>query len=420
MVLTATATTATKQQIMRSLNLSSHNLKVIEQSPDRPNLFYDKVYLDKNRAIEDAFEGLIKELETLGKDTPRTIIYCQTRKQCSLLFSMFELFLGKRLFDGERKPQNRLVEMYHASTPDMVKKHVSDNMSRCGGHLRVLISTVAFGMGVNCKKVRRIIHFGPSKSIEMYIQECGRAGRDGEPSTCILLYNGLLSVFCDNDIKSYIESEVCLRKLLMEHFHSKHSIHPANAIPLHSCCKFCHGMCTCGQCPVVWKLECNDKTNFECSYFGKSEPHQRRVRVVTNENRAMLHEELLELQQSLQSNIEVRTMVSCPNIILEFNDFHIQQVLQSCHSIFTLQDILEFVEVWRNHYAVGILKAIKDVFQDIDIDLPSLEEQLELNDTELSEWNDIRDDSSLLHFFDTQDLDGIESSMDTDKSCDGH
>lgn len=77
MVLTATATTATKQQIM-----TFQNVKVIEQSPDRPNLFYSTVYLDKNQPLERALGGLIKGVETLGKDTPRTIIYCQTRKQC--------------------------------------------------------------------------------------------------------------------------------------------------------------------------------------------------------------------------------------------------------------------------------------------------------------------------------------------------
>lgn len=219
MVLTATATTATKQQIMSSLNLTFQNVKVIEQSPDRPNLFYSTVYLDKNQPLERALGGLIKGVETLGKDTPRTIIYCQTQKQCSLLFAMFEMFLGQKLFNGDRKPRNRLVEMYHAGTPASVKEHIIENMTKCEGHLRILISTVAFGMGVNCKKVRRIVHFGPSKSIEMYIQECGRAGRDGEPSTCVLLYNGLLSAYCDNDMKRYVQAEeACLRKLLMVHF----------------------------------------------------------------------------------------------------------------------------------------------------------------------------------------------------------
>jgi superfamily II DNA/RNA helicase len=55
--------------------------------------------------------------------------------------------------------------MYHAGKPDQMKMHIL-----------VLISTIAFGMGIDCKSVRRVIHFGPSKNLESYVQESGRAG----------------------------------------------------------------------------------------------------------------------------------------------------------------------------------------------------------------------------------------------------
>ena len=59
--------------------------------------------------------------------------------------------------------------MYHAGSPDTVKKHILENMTNSEGHIRVLLSTIAFGMGVNCKNVRRIVHFGPSKTVEAYV-----------------------------------------------------------------------------------------------------------------------------------------------------------------------------------------------------------------------------------------------------------
>ena len=156
------------------------------------------------------------------------------------------------------KPQNRLVEMFHAGTPQSVKNHICDIISQDEGHLRVLISTIAFGMGVNCRKVRRRIHCGPSKTIEMYVQECGRAGRDGLPSSCILLHNGLLSVHCDSDMKKYLQVDTCLRKSLMEHFGCSSDM--AQQECNHNCCSNCQSKCSCEKsCENIWIPQVHDE-----------------------------------------------------------------------------------------------------------------------------------------------------------------
>ena len=245
LVLTATATKSTKERILHTLQLSLNDMKLVEQSPNRPNLRYDVKYLDTNEPIEVAFSALITELNIVGTEVPRTLIYCQTRKQCSVLFRAFEVFLGTNIFNGSKSPKNRIVEMYHAGTPKTVKDHIVKNMATEIGHLRVLISTIAFGLGIDCKKVRRVIHFGPSKSIEMYVQECGRAGRDGLPSTSVFLYNGVLSSHCDNDMKQYIQVEGCRRKWLMGHF-GCNGEQTSGALALHACCDMCAIKCSCG------------------------------------------------------------------------------------------------------------------------------------------------------------------------------
>ena len=67
--------------------------------------------------------------------------------------------------------------MFHAGTPDGVIEHIMNDMGKDG---RLLI----------CKAVSKVVYFGPSKTLECYVQECGRAGRDDTLSTCYLLFNG--------------------------------------------------------------------------------------------------------------------------------------------------------------------------------------------------------------------------------------
>lgn len=230
MILMATATKATKGEILNTLHLSKEDIKFIEQSPDCPNIKYCAQYLDKNEPLEASFSTLIEELKTMRGNTPRTLIYCQTKKQCSVLFHVFEVFLRHGIFQGTTKQPNRIVEMYHACTSSRVKEHIVDNMACDEGHIRILISTISFGMGVNCKKVRQVIHFGCSKSMEMYVQECGSARRDGLPSTCVLLHNGLLSAHCDKDMKHYVSTSECCRRVLINHFGFDHD--SANPCPV--------------------------------------------------------------------------------------------------------------------------------------------------------------------------------------------
>jgi len=82
---------------------------------------YSTQFVDKNGPLGAAFSTLITEFKTMGSNTPRTLAYCQTRKECSVLFRVFEVFLGQRTFHGTSKPQNRIVEMYHVGTTSRVK-----------------------------------------------------------------------------------------------------------------------------------------------------------------------------------------------------------------------------------------------------------------------------------------------------------
>ena len=76
--------------------------------------------------------------------------------------------------------------MFTSCTPIGIKNQIISSFTK-ETTLRVVIATVAFGMGINCHSVKQIIHFGPPDTIESYIQETGRAGRDGSQAQAILL-----------------------------------------------------------------------------------------------------------------------------------------------------------------------------------------------------------------------------------------
>ena len=150
------------------------------------------------------------------QNSVRTIVYCQTIKQCSIIYATIKGLLGKEnMINDNGSP---LVEMHHSCTPEANMNSILESFQQEHGAVRLLIATIAFGMGVDCKGVKTIIHFGPSKNLESYVQETGRAGRDGGESVAFLLYYGVLLNHVHSDIKSFIKTKECRRNTLMKHF----------------------------------------------------------------------------------------------------------------------------------------------------------------------------------------------------------
>lgn len=101
----------------------------------------------------------------------------------------------------QKDAKRSLLEMLHSCTPTSNKEHILVSFQSDRGVVRILVATNAFGMGVDCKQVHRTIHFGPAKNVEAYMQQSGRAGRDGKQSIAYLLYQSLQLIHVENDIK---------------------------------------------------------------------------------------------------------------------------------------------------------------------------------------------------------------------------
>jgi len=185
---TATATKEVQRDILAQLKLS--NPKVHLGGVDRPNLTYRVI--PRKQVLKQIMGVLAKHDQEAG------IIYCLRRKDVDAVSE-----------DLKRLGIDNVG--YHAGMPDADRHVAQEKFAR--EEVNIIVATIAFGMGIDRSNIRFIVHAGMPKSIEHYQQETGRAGRDGLPASCYMLYGGgdyrLWSFFAEESS----EREVMLKKL---------------------------------------------------------------------------------------------------------------------------------------------------------------------------------------------------------------
>ena len=210
--LTATADKVTRQDILRQLRIEDAAMFVA--SFDRPNLHLCvfKGAAEKNK---------IEKIEALYKKYMHQsgIVYCLSRKTTEKV--------------AEKLNQSGILcKAYHAGMTSEERTQVQEDFA--SDKIRLIIATIAFGMGIDKSDVRYIVHFNMPKTIESYYQEIGRAGRDGKPAETVLFYNLgdliILRKFAEESEQSeynleklklmqqYCEANHCRRKILINYF----------------------------------------------------------------------------------------------------------------------------------------------------------------------------------------------------------
>lgn len=193
---------------------------------------------------------------------------------------------------------NRYFAKFHAQTDEDVKTEIVKDFKEESSRIRVLFVMVAFGMGMDVHSVHTVIHYGPPYDIEEYIQESGRAGRDGKPSISIIVsYPGAAKLsHPDASIKEFMSATSCRRVAAMSQFEGDSATSVSNITP-HKCCDICAAVCECGD------SDCKECTLSEIglSAINKSTlaANIHPTRVVSVEERASLEHRLIAYRKNI-------------------------------------------------------------------------------------------------------------------------
>ncbi|MGH7521022.1 MAG: RecQ family ATP-dependent DNA helicase [Gemmatimonadales bacterium] len=198
--LTGSATPAARADILTVLRM--RDAEVVVTSFDRANLRFSVQRVGDDRERFAVIRARVREA------SGASLIYTPTRR-------LTELVTRALLRTSIR------AAPYHAGLSAGTRRRVL--RAFLANNVRVVVATSAFGMGIDKPDVRQVLHWGPPPTLEAYYQEAGRAGRDGLPSECVVLWRrddfawGNIS----DVIRRYVESNRCRRRILLEYFGEK-------------------------------------------------------------------------------------------------------------------------------------------------------------------------------------------------------
>jgi ATP-dependent DNA helicase RecQ len=195
--LTGSATPATRADILAVLGLP--DAEVVVTSFDRPNLAFSV------ERVQDDRERFRRARAVIREAGGPAVLYAPTRR-------LTELVTRALLRASVR------AAPYHAGLTAGIRRRVLGAF--LGDRVGVVVATSAFGMGIDKPDVRRVIHWGPPRTLEAYYQEAGRAGRDGASAECRILWRpgDLAWGEIAPAMRRYVETRRCRRRMLLEYF----------------------------------------------------------------------------------------------------------------------------------------------------------------------------------------------------------
>lgn len=363
--LTATATKTTQVKIKELLALKDP--LVLELPPDRPNI---RLYINRVQPGPSCLDWLVEELCTKTVNCPKTIIYCRSFKDCSEVYLHFLYKLGKQ----SPNLNCRLFDMVHSKTSKEVKVHVLDSLMEPEAALRIVIATKVIGLGLDVE-CQRVVHYGPPTTMDDYLQQIGRAGRDGSQTHAVMVYSGkhLRNVQASVlDLVKNPETQ-CLRTICLKEFTSDKSTFSQVK---HLCCNVCADNCTCGHC--------SDGQNSYEKYIAnetekedEEEEEEEFQRHIEADDLAMLKVELIQLAEELNRNARSTMLVYMqPEITHGLSPTSLQRIIEQAPHIFCPEDVIDKCQIAHYSTVVKVVSIFSDIFGDVNTDFSIDEDML--------------------------------------------
>ena len=354
--MTATATKSAMSQITKVCGMKQ--VAYVVESQNRPNIRYAVKRITKEDV--NVFSWLIVDLKEKGCNCDKVLIFCQKIDDCVKLYQFFATALVDCAFipPGECILQNALFGMFHAKITNKDKDILLRSYSDPDGKCRVMFATIAFGMGMNIPNIHTVVHYGPSSTIDNYVQESGRAGRDGKRSDAVILvYPGALRGNISKPMKSYCKDEwsTCRRNRLMQEYLGQYGA----PIELHTCCDICAAMCKCGTCHLaIPKCISSIPSGTELASNDREEPPKWE-----DEKSESLRHELQELflKQPEQCDAECKMYVQ-DELLTGRSDHLVEQIVANAPCIDTLEDLKTLCHVWGDEEQILMaIEKVKDI-----------------------------------------------------------
>ena len=260
-------------------------------------------------------------------------LFFVTYEDTNTIYELIALELAKHdaLFPSHDHPEVQLYgsrlctcEKFDASTSNTVKKRIMKSFTKQNGAIRIVVSTVAFAMGIDVPNIHTVLHWGPPFDFECYVQETGRGGRDGCATNAILYYGkGDLS-HTNEEMRKYCINKVqCRRLMLMAPFcESGFDEKPKF---LHMCCDLCGEQCKCTTCTID-HLSKDDLAAFQ-DFPENQEDDIDQYNLCCDKSRE-LYSKLMDLQSDVST--EPASVLVGPEILYGLSNSTLKSIVKNC------------------------------------------------------------------------------------------